>query len=167
MKRCLVIAAVAALAGCGDKPAGEQSAKDVASELSEVRIEPGEWEATSEILDVSGPGMPPEVVAQMKGHKTVLKNCVTPEQAAKPDASFLTAQKDANCTYENFAMTGGKMTGKMTCAPKTGGKMVMAMDGTYSKDSYDLTMDMNNEMGPGQSMAMKARTTAKRLGACA
>lgn len=167
MKRMILTAAcVAILGGCGDKPAGKQSAEEVASELSSIQIEPGEWEATSEILDVSSPGMPPQAVAQMKGHKTNIKSCITPEQAAKPDASFLTAQKDASCTYENFAMSGGRISGKMSCAPKAGGKMTMEMNGRYESSSYDMTMTMVTDMG-GQTMNMKARTTARRLGACA
>src|SRR3546814_16763140 len=65
-------------------------------------------------------------------------------------------------------MEGGRMVGTMTC---TGGQlpgtMVMKMDGTYSDESYDMTMDMETSGLPGgMTMTVKARTTGERVGDC-
>jgi hypothetical protein len=157
------------LAGCGE-PAlkGNMTAEEVADELSQMKIRHGQWEATSEILSASAPGMPAQAMKQMIGRKTNVTNCITPEQAAKPNANFLAAQKGSNCTYQDWSMSGGEMRGTMTCegggAP---GQVVMKMDGRYGEESYEMTMDMETTGLPGgMSMNVKARTLGRRLGEC-
>ena len=65
-------------------------------------------------------------------------------------------------------MQDGRMTGTMTC---TGGQlpgtMVLKMDGTYSDEAYDMTMDMETGGLPGGvTMNVKARTSGERVGEC-
>jgi len=165
-------AAIALLAGCNssEAPKGrDMTAEEVADELSEMKIEPGQWEATNEIISASAPGMPPDMLKQMVGNKTTVQNCITKEQAAKPSANFLAAQENSNCTYQDWSMNRGKMTGSMTCqGGQMPGKMVMAMTGTYGSTKYDLSMDMKSTGLPGgMSMDIKARTTGRRVGDCA
>lgn len=164
--RSLTCCAVLLLAACEGR---EQSAEEVAQEMSAVKIEPGQWQATNEILSASAPGIPPESLRQMVGQKTSVSNCVTPEQAAKPSANFLTAQKSSDCTYQDFSMEGGRMKGTMSCtAPGMEGKMVMKMEGRYGPRSYDMNMDMQSSGMPGgMNMSVKARTVGRRVGACA
>ena len=133
-----------------------------------MKMEPGQWEATNEILSASAPGLPKGALDQMVGQKTTVSNCVTPEQAEKPSANFLAAQKNSDCTYQDFSMEGGRVTGTMTCkGANMPGKMVMKMDGRYDPKSYDLDMEMNaSDLGEGMSMALKAKTTGKWVGAC-
>jgi hypothetical protein len=104
----------------------------------------------------------------MVGQKTTVSNCVTPEQAARPSANFMAAQKNSNCTYQDFSMEGGRMTGTMTCSGgQVPGQMEMAMEGEYSARSYDMNMDMNAKGMPGgMTMTIKARTTGRKVGEC-
>jgi uncharacterized protein DUF3617 len=167
----LAAAALIALAGCGEKAAdkgGNMSASEVADQLAAVKIEPGEWEATTEFVSAGGAGMPKDAVEQILGKKTSARHCVTPEQAARPDANFLAAQKNNSCTYQDFSMKDGRMTGTMTCqGGDTPGKTVMAMGGEYGSTSYDMTMDMTTSGLPGgMTMNVKARTTGRRIGDC-
>lgn len=167
--RLLCAAALSILAACGDSGTrGNMSAEEVAGELASVKIQPGQWEATNEIVSAEAPGMPEGALAGMIGRKTITRNCVTPEQAAKPDANFLAAQENSNCSYQDFSMDGGRMTGTMTCqGGEMPGRMVMAMSGDYGPTSYDMTMDMKpSELPGGMSMTVKARTTGKRIGDC-
>ena len=169
--RLLCCAALLSLAACGkseEQKGGKQSAEDVATEMSALKMEPGQWEATNEILSATAPGLPPQALRQMVGQKTTVSNCVTPEQAEKPDANFLSGQKDSNCTYQDFSMQGGKMTGKVSC---TGGQMpgktVMTMDGSYTARNYDMNMTMEaQDMPGGMNMTIRARTTGRRTGEC-
>jgi hypothetical protein len=160
-------AALLALAGCGEMERN-MSAEEVADKLASVKIEPGQWEATQEIISVEAPNMPPGVLDGMVGQKTKVSNCVTPELAAQPDANFLAAQENANCAYENFSMSGGEMKGRMVCqGGETPGRMEVELAGEYGSTSYDMTMDMKTSGLPGgMGMAMKARTTGKRVGEC-
>ncbi|HEY0445344.1 MAG TPA: DUF3617 domain-containing protein [Allosphingosinicella sp.] len=171
MKHRILIAALV-LAGCGQEPekkGRQMTAEEVADELSEMKIQPGQWEATNEILSAAAPGMPEGMLKQMIGEKTTVQNCITPEQAAKPSANFLAAQENSNCTYQDWSMDGGRMTGTMTCeGGEMPGKMVMTMAGKYGSSSYDMNMDMNTTGLPNNmSMTIKARTTGRRVGDCA
>lgn len=160
------------LAGCDQAatPSADRnmSAAEVAAELEDMKIQPGQWEATNEIVSASAPGMPPDILKNMVGQKTSVSNCITPEQAARPSANFLTAQQGNNCTYQNWSMDGGRMTGTMTC---TGGEMpgnvVMTMTGNYGETAYDLDMDMKTTGLPnGLTMTIKAKTSGRRTGEC-
>ncbi len=164
-------AALIALAACGEsqeQKTGPQSAQDVAKELSAMKMKPGQWEATNEILSATAPGLPESALRQMVGQKTTVSNCVTPEQAARPDANFLAAQKNSNCTYQDFSMKNGRMNGTMTCSGgQVPGKMAMKMSGTYGPESYDMTMQMNaSDMPGGMTMTVNARTLGRRTGEC-
>jgi hypothetical protein len=168
----IAAAALFALAAC-DKPdgpkGGDMSAEDVAEELSEMRIEPGQWEATNEIVSASAPGIPADALAGMVGRKTTESHCITPEQAERPDANFRAAQENSDCTYQDWSMEDGRMSGTMTCKGKDlPGTMVMKMDGTYGEEDYAMTMTMETRDLPGgMTMAIKARTTGHRTGECA
>ena len=163
------LVALLLLAACGSSDKDrEQSPEEVANEMSAVKLRPGQWEATNEILTATAPGIPPEALRQMVGQKTSVSNCVTPEQAANPSANFLSAQKDSKCSYQDFSMKGGRMSGTMTCSgPAMPGKMVMKMEGTYQPTSYAMNMDMGTEGLPGgMNMTVKARTIGRRIGPC-
>lgn len=169
--RIMLTAALLALAGCGDadeKEARVMSAEEVAGQLSEMKIQPGQWEATNEIVSANAPGMPADVLKNMIGQKTTVSNCITPEQAAKPSANFLAAQENNKCTYQDWVMKDGRMTGTMTCeGGQMPGKVIMNMAGNYGETRYDLDMDMNTTGLPGGlSMNIKAKTTGRRTGEC-
>lgn len=168
-KILLCCGAVAALAGCGsgEKKAGEQSPEEVAKEMAALNMRPGQWQATNEILSANAPGLPAEALREIVGQKSMVSNCVTPEQAAKPSANFLAGQKDSDCTYQDFSMDDGRMTGTMSCSVAgTPGKTVMKMEGKYSPVAYDMNMDMDVEIPGGAKMKVKARTTGRRTGDC-
>lgn len=168
--RLLCALAALALSACGtsDKPTGRQSAAEVAHQMSAVKLKPGQWESTVEILSVDGAGMPPAALAMMKGHKTTSRSCITPEQAERPNAALLAGRKDNRCSYQDWSMAGGRMHGTITCAGEGGrGKMTMTMDGSYGADSYDVSTQMASAGMPGgMSMTMKSHSTSKRIGDC-
>ena len=115
-KMLLSCAVLLALAACGSgKEGGEQSAEEVAKEMSALKMRPGQWEATNEVLSANAPGIPADALRGMVGQKTTVSNCVTPEQAEKPSANFLAGQKNSDCTYQDFSMDDGRMTGTMSC----------------------------------------------------
>ncbi len=177
----LASSAILALGACDkggeaiDNGGGAQTAQDVATEMKKISLQPGEWETTSEIVDVTmenaPQGMPPGMMDTMKGRKTTVKTCLTPEQAEKPNADFLTAQKGSNCTYSGFEMAGGTIKGNVSCTGGQGGNATVAMTGIYTPASYTMTMDVTSAgMGGPQAqdmkMHMKMKTSSKRVGEC-
>ena len=164
------VAVLLALVSCGksEEKGRKQSAADVAEEISAVKLEPGQWQATTEIVSANMPGLPQAALDKMAGTKTTISNCVTPEQAERPGANFLAAQKNMDCTYQDFSMQGGRWTGTMTCKQaQVPGTTVMKLDGRYDSRSYDMIMEMNLSQPSQQpGMAMKARVTGRRIGDC-
>ena len=167
----LPLALAGALVACGSEPEekkGEMTADEVAAELKGMKIEPGQWEATNEIISATAAGVPADALKSMVGQKSTVSNCITPEQAAKPSANFLAAQQNNNCSYQDWNMDGGKMTGTMTCeGGGMPGKVIMKMAGDYGATAYNLNMDMNTSGLPGgMTMNIKAKTTGRRVGEC-
>lgn len=168
--RYLIIAALVAVAGCDRPEEGEDSAmtaEEVAAELAKVKITPGQWESTTQIMSVSGP-LPEDMLKQMRGQKTEVANCITPEQAERPSANFLAAQQNSECTYRDFTMRDGQLNGSMTCTGgQFPGEMRTRMQGEYGPESYNMRMDMEtNGIPGGGTMKITARTIGKRVGDC-
>jgi hypothetical protein len=177
MKAAFLLTASAvliSLSACGKAPekGGNITAEDVAEKMSSVKLTPGQWEATQEVIDVKMTGLPegaPDVAKAMVGHKTTVKHCITPEQAEKPSADFLAAQKDAKCTYSNMEMAGGTITAATNCQipQQPGATMKMAMKGTYMPDHYAIAIDVDSSgMANGMGMTMKMKSSGKRIGEC-
>ncbi|MDQ8758062.1 DUF3617 domain-containing protein [Sphingosinicella sp. LHD-64] len=165
--RAILLTALALLGGCGGEESRNMSASEVAGALDSLPIEPGLWEIASDVTDVGAPNLPVEVQRRMIGPRQRLRSCVTPEQAARPSAGFLAAREAGQgCSYADFAMQGGRMTGTMRCAEPDGGATVARMDGTYRRDQYVLRMAIETPMPDGVTMRIGTRTTGRRIGAC-
>ena len=113
------------------------SAEEVAEELANMRIEPGLWELTSEVVDVRAPDLPREVRNRMVGPRSRLRNCITPQQAERPSANFLAARSDNDCVYRGFSVRDGQLSGTMTCPEVTA-----TMAGRYGPRAYAMSMEM-------------------------
>ena len=183
MRHCLVLlACTVALAGCNKGPdisvknasIGEVAEKVRAAAGDSDLISPGRWETKVTLIDVDMPGMPPHFADRMK--QTMAKvqagaitTCMTEADIKKPKEDFF-AGRSKNCRYDHFTMSGGKIDAQMTCsAGEQNGTMSMAMNGTYSSDEYEATMEMTTAAQPGSRMGgmkMKSHTESHRVGEC-
>lgn len=176
MKALIVTAASGFLllsaCGKGEDKVAPMSADDVAEKVQAVKLTPGQWETTVEIIDVKMEGLPEGAPAGMMnnmiGSKTTVKSCITREQAEKPNADFLAAQKNANCSYSSFDMTGGLIKAAMICKGKNQpGELKMSMTGKYGADSYEMNQETNmSGFQKGMGMAMKSKVTGRHVGDC-
>jgi Protein of unknown function (DUF3617) len=154
------------------------SVEDVAKATSNVKkLTPGEWTNTTEIVSVDMPGIPAEQKEMMKsmsaamiGKKTEVKNCITPEKAAKPTPEMFGAA-NKNCEFESFKLTAGVMDAVMTCADQAkGGSMKMTMKGQYGGETYAMETQVAMEPGAGvhsgMAMLISAKSSGKRTGEC-
>lgn len=177
MKRLILLAPLVLIA-CNKGQVSERNAsvEQVAAKARGlVKIEPGQWKATTEVVSIDMPGLKDErmlkaITDGMKQSKaTNFEHCVTPEEASKPSSEMFAGKNNGNCVYDKFDMGGGRISATMSCNPpdKTS-KMQMAMAGTYSPTAYDMTMDMKmtNAAMPGGGMTMKAHTKGARTGVC-
>lgn len=168
----LNLTAALALSACGSDKGVEakgESPEAVAAKVaaSGMTPKPGRWQANFKLESMDMPGIPAaarEQVNKSMGASQTYFTCLTPEQAAKPDASFF--QKSApGCTYERFSMAGGKIDALMTCPPGNGPTR-MEMTGTVGEDLYDIKIKGSAEMAAGVSMNIGMAVTSRRVGEC-
>lgn len=164
------------LAACNSEPevsAENASAEDVAKQVRDAGgtasfVNPGKWRSTVTIEEMTMPGMPPEMAAQMKGfagRTETHESCLSADEAKRPKEDFFSGGK--NCRYDNFSMGNGRIDAVMKCK-EDGATHTMTMNGTYSGDTYDMRMAMRSDAGEGADagMTMKMRVEAKRVGQC-
>lgn len=166
-----VLAALAATSAC-KKPAvvtTNESAQSVAEKVAaaDIRLDPGQWQSSMRLdhMEVANlPAAAKDAMAKQQGTTHSFASCLTPEQAAKPDASFF--QKAATgCTYDHFTMAGGRIDAEMSCK-KGAGPSHMTMQGEYGSDHYAMAIQSQSEMQPGMPMKMAMTITARRVGDC-
>ena len=163
MRRGAVLLAAALLGGAcggGEEPRNMTDA-EVAAELAKMRIEPGLWELTSEVVDVGGRDLPRELRERMIGPRQRLRHCITPEQASRPSANFLAGREESECVYRDFAVENGRVSGAMTCPGAEA-----AMRGRFGPRAYDLAMEMTSPMPSGAAMTLEVRAHGRRIGEC-
>lgn len=148
----------------------EEVAKQADAASGAAKLQPGQWETKVEVSDIEMPGVPAGMADTIKGTmksaaNTTVKNCITPEEAERPQGRVFGGQSD-QCRYEKFEMSGGRMSAKMVCQDaSSGGGMTMTSAGTFTATSFAVTNDMEMK-GGAQAMTMKASVTGTRLGEC-
>ena len=158
---CLAFAFLAS-SGCGrPEQARNMSVEEVAEELANMRIEPGLWELTSEVVEVRAPDLPREVRNRMVGPRSRLRNCITPLQAERPSANFLAARGGNDCRYSDFSVRDGQLRGTMSCPEVTA-----TMVGRYGPRAYAMSMEMASPMPGGATMTLEVRARGRRIGDC-
>ena len=143
-------------------------AKAVAKAGPELKFMPGRWESKIEFASIEAPGMPPELVKAMQaatGRNRLYYSCLTPAQAAHPNADFFNNQSK-DCTYEHFTMGGGKIDAKMVCNKAADGTATVDMAGSYGADHYSMAMRTTAESGPAGQMVMKMKIDSHQVGEC-
>ena len=176
MRNLLFVSAAAlGLAACGGGTSadadgdGEITSAELADKASEmVKPQPGQYRASTELVDLEAPGAPPEAVEMMRG---VLSNsfeyCLTKEEAERGFEDMARQSQDENCTFEKFDVDGGAIDAVMTCAGGDQGNMRMTMQGTGGRTSSEMTMTMEGNI-PGQGEGkMVMKTNHERIGECA
>lgn len=176
MKRTLFAAASAlclSACGSGDKvDMDNASVSDVAKEMSKKTdtafVLPGNWQQNVTLVELDMPGIPAQYAEQaMKSVGTTQTNqsCLTPEQAKHPREDFFTGA-DKSCRYDHFEWGDGKVDMKLNCQHPNA-TQTMEMTGTYEPESYQMTMAVSSKGStPTETMNMKMRVDAKRVGAC-
>ncbi len=165
-----LLAVTAPLAGChkqgdaGSKP----SAEAVASAVAEApRPQAGRWESTVKIDKMDMGDIPPEAQAMMQKSMGAEKHyaiCLTPEQAANPNADFYKHQQPG-CTYDHFSMAGGKIDAAIACT-RPDGKVAITLAGDYSATSYSVHTTSKASLPGGRSMQTEVTMASRRVGDC-
>ena len=143
------------------------------SGATRTMVRPGKWSSTVAVLEMNSPGMPPEMQQKMQetlGQPRTVEACLTADQVDNPERMI--GAVPANCRYDRYTMGNGKMNGKMRCE-QNGMIQEMTVAGTYSDDSYSLTIDNKTSAPAGavagqpvSAMSMKMKVDSRRIGEC-
>ena len=170
------IAAAALLAACSGQGGNDQTANgtaggevpgDAASGAAGAGLaglQAGEWETTVEVLSMEMPGMPAGMPTPTIPAVTT-RHCLTPEEAAQPNAEFFSGNTEgASCERENFTIGDGRVSGIITCTSE-GATMRSEMNGQFGAASYEMTA-RTQTTAQGMTMNGETRITARRVGDC-
>lgn len=168
MRIAAALVTIAMVAGCGQTGDGGNGSAGApgasgsgASGSVAIAMQPGQWESRLEIpnmpqMPAGAPGMPPMSA----------RFCITPEQAANPNADVLGGGRNnpQGCTTENYTVAGGRISGTIVCA--MGGTTTRTtINGEFTPTSYEMRMQSRSE-GPGGPPDSETRITARRIGDC-
>lgn len=120
-------------------------------------LQPGMWEVTVRIQSMTGPNLPPGLAQQLAGRPTIVRNCISATDIQKAPEKVFAASK-GDCSYRNFAMTGGTMRTTLVCK----GGLTGQMQGSYTPTSFTAT---NRTSMPG-GMNSVAAVSGRRVGGC-
>lgn len=173
------LAAAILLAACGGnadtKDDGTVSSEDVAAEAAgAIKLQPGQYRASYEMLEFNMPGASDEVKqrtqATMGGQAEVAKPityCLTPEQAAANGPEQMAKNMaEGNCTVARFDVNGGTISADMQCTGPTGAVSHVLMDGQMTATSSTMTMTDESDLPGLGKIQTKTRITAERIGDC-
>ncbi|MFM5895843.1 MAG: DUF3617 domain-containing protein [Novosphingobium sp.] len=170
----LPLAAALSLAACnkagGGSDAGGGSGsmpEKVAAAVSEMKIQPGLYQATVDIKAVDMPGLPPAVLDGVKKGMAgkPLTYCISAEDAAKGIAAMKEHMAKGKCQFDKFDAANGTIDQSMTCQMGKGTMHVIG-HGTYT-DAGSVVASTTDMSGPGgKTMHLEQVTTTKRVGDC-
>lgn len=174
MKKLIFLALPAlALAACDSADKGPKTPEQAAAAMKDaVKMKPGKWQTTMQITKFEMPGAPPETANAMKGmmgQAQTSESCLTKEEADKDPTEFIKkGQAGADCTFEHFDVSGGKLDGKMVCKKGGQGQMEATMKGILGAESMTMAMDthVTDPNMPGGKVEMGMTMTSKRIGEC-
>jgi|GEM_PF-892066 len=171
MRRSFVLplVVVAVLAGCGSKeeasPSEGVSAEEIAAQSANLEgPRPGQYQVTTEIVEVAIPGMPAELsanIAKEMAAGTSITYCITEQDSAKAAREMAGKSGAGDCKFNTYEVSGNTINTEMVCAGPNGQNGTIRTSGTIGAEGMEVTADSEF---PG--MKMKTRVLTKRLGDC-
>ena len=173
----LPLTAAVLLAACGGDAEeatdaeGLTDAELTAASQDVVMARPGQYTATSEMIELDIPGVSDEMVAMMRnqmqqGAMTETSFCLTEEEAARGREEMLKGLSESNCNVTRFDASGGSIDALMQCDDPQGMNGTVAVNGTIGEDSSDIVMEFDQQV-PGMDAAhIKMRVKSQRTGEC-
>ena len=179
MRSIIVVSAALGLtlSACSDSSAPE-TVEDMADAAASMeKPEPGQYETTTELIEFEVPGMGEQEAQMVRGMMEASMTqttsyCLTPEEAEKGFEEAIREMQSGDtkeqCSFERFDVSGNTVDSQMKCDDGAGNVGNIAMTGTVSPTSSDMTMefDQTSADSPGGAMKMKLNMKSKRTGDC-
>ncbi|MFM5917926.1 MAG: DUF3617 domain-containing protein [Novosphingobium sp.] len=140
----------------------------VVAAATEMRLQPGLYQATVDVKAFDVPGMPPQVAAAVKSNMAgkPMTFCLSAEDAAKGvEAMKEHIGKGGKCQFNKFQASGGTIDQDMTCQMGQGTMHVVG-HGTYTDTGSVVASTADMSAPGGKGMHVEQVTTTKRVGDC-
>jgi hypothetical protein len=129
----------------------------MATGASAPALESGMWETTVQVGAMQIPNLPPELARSLAGQTHTIRNCITAADLQRtPERVFASTKGD--CSYSNFSMQAGSVSGTLTCK----GGVVSQMSGRYTPTTFETTSKTNIKGGISSTSVARGR----RVGSC-
>jgi hypothetical protein len=131
----------------------------------------GQYRTNVEVLEMNVPGMPEGQAEQMRqmlsgSNSEGYTYCLTPEEAAEGPRRMVQEMAESDCVFNSFEFADGNISTDMTCADEDGLQGNWTMEGTYDRDSTDVTVGIEQTAAQGGPMRMRMRMQSERIGEC-
>ncbi|WP_299321392.1 DUF3617 family protein [Parasphingopyxis sp.] len=132
-------------------------------------LQPGQWDMTFAVTDVSGEGvteaMRDEIAGELDRELAMESTCISEAQAAAPDESLvLNSEVISECNIGESVFENGTIDIAGTCGDGGDGGEI-AVTGTYSATGIDAEMTATIRDG-GQEFSFAGNITGERTGDC-
>lgn len=163
--RMLALVPLLLVAACSEEAATDANAAG-AADKAKLQLAAGQWETTAEYDNVRVTEGTTPAIKAVAGEKVAGGACVGEEEGKKPQPALFAAQGD-DCTYQNFYMSRGRINADMRCRREgASGDIMVAVQGTYTADSFDLTTDTRTIFAGSGDIAATGKMTGRRVGEC-
>lgn len=176
LRHAMPVLAAFALAACGgdaeDDLADEALSMDeVAAQASELemRLEPGEYRSTAELIEFDMPELPAETMALARqafaeGAASESTYCLTEQSTPE---QWISQMNESDCTVSRFDSSDGALDAVLQCRDAEGMNGRVEMNGTADGTSADLEMRFRQQIpGLGEG-TIHMRVKSERIGDCA
>jgi hypothetical protein len=158
MRVSMIMPLCLAAAACS----GGNEAENKAAEAP-TTLPAGTWQAEFEVTSFESTDQTTPALKAKKGDKEQASSCVAEAQRAAP-APELFAGAGYSCTYQNSYIKDGRINATLACTrPELKGQINMAIQGSYTADSFEATVDSTSFLpGPGDftmTRKLKAKLT--------
>ncbi len=150
----------------GGAAMGQVDPGDLAA-FDAMRPDPGKYRTDMELVSFEAPGMPANMRGMMSqmmasGFQRENTYCLTPEDTGQ---DWLEQMSNSDCTLDEFSADGNSFSTAMSCDME-GQSATIAMTGTASGNSSDVTMAMDFAVPDMGRITMTMRMQSQRVGEC-
>lgn len=96
-------------------------------------VQPGAWDVTSKVVDLTVPGVPGFLVRMMRGKSKAEHKLLAAGQGVE---ALLAPDPKARCSVDSQRVTGGRCAQALTCPQKKGEPMHIVRAGTYDATGF-------------------------------
>ena len=138
---------------------------------AEVKLQPGEYESTTKVLEFSVAGMPQNEAAIMEkamsgAAAAPVRYCLTAAEAAEGPKEMVSHMSESGCNMVSFNSVSNGVSGSMQCSFPGGTSANTSFSGTYASDGSNMTMTSDVAMAGGRKIHRKVQVDSHRVGEC-